>query len=438
MKKAGKVITRILSFAYKIAPLIIGMYCYYPYYATKSDCYYPFLDSLYTTLKLYSGSTDGCIEITALLEIARFLGIATTLSLLIKAFNKLKDVVDRLKLIGSSSVVVYGDSVYADLLYKTLKPFSRIRGENKLIKHAGTYVIMFSTDRQNLEFYIKHRSLLEDKKVYIMLEETMRHNIENSNVKVFSIAENCARQYWKDYPVLNSEKIGIIGFNNVGQNILTYGLMMNIIDPEQHFEYHIYGDGSRYRRLHTELDKMLPDEIFFRGDGNYELYELMEMDRIIICRDENDSIGEVSSLLASLPVCPELYVYSPSGDMVTTLFGKDKVHTFGRAEEIGTADMILNEKATEDARKQHQFYADKYGGDPWERLDSFKRYSNISSADYLTVINRLTQKQVPLRKIAELEHIRWCRYHYLNNWRYGKVRDNSKRYSFLGAERGGN
>ena len=28
--------------------------------------------------------------------------------------------------------------------------------------------------------------------------------------------------------------------------------------------------------------------------------------------------------------------------------------------------------------------------------------------------------------LSELEHIRWCRYHYLNNWRYG-VPENGKR-----------
>ena len=37
-----------------------------------------------------------------------------------------------------------------------------------------------------------------------------------------------------------------------------------------------------------------------------------------------------------------------------------------------------------------------------------------------------------MEKLAELEHIRWCRYHYLNNWHYGipengKTKDLEKR-----------
>ena len=30
-------------------------------------------------------------------------------------------------------------------------------------------------------------------------------------------------------------------------------------------------------------------------------------------------------------------------------------------------------------------------------------------------------------KIAELEHIRWCRYHYLHNWKYAPHTDAAKR-----------
>ena len=33
--------------------------------------------------------------------------------------------------------------------------------------------------------------------------------------------------------------------------------------------------------------------------------------------------------------------------------------------------------------------------------------------------------QAELERLAELEHIRWCRYHLLNNWQYGTP-DNGK------------
>lgn len=427
MKKATAIISRVFGFTYKILPFILGMYRYYPFYKNNGVSLYPFLDSVYSSFKLYSGSTEGGIPVDAVMEIARFLGIAATLSILVRIFNKLKDVSDLFKLTLPDSVAVYGDSVYAELLYKTLSPFKRVRGGEKVYKHAHKYILMFSNDRKNLEFYSKYYDILEDKTVYIMLEHTKRHSIENPNVKIFSLSENCARQYWKDHIPEKSEKIAIIGFGSLGSKILTHGLLMNIIDPNQSFEYHIYGNGSEYRRLHTELDKMAPDKIIFHDDGLYEINELVKMDRIIICENPEDGISTVDNLIAYLPECPEIHVYSPNDETVTTLFSKDKVHSFGNATEICTADMIIKEKATEDARKQHKYYSDKYGADPWERLSCIKRYSNISSADYLSVIIHLAEKQVPFRTLAELEHIRWCRYHYINNWRYGEKRDDSKR-----------
>ena len=58
---------------------------------------------------------------------------------------------------------------------------------------------MSSSDAENLAFYNRHYEELSDRNVYIMLEDISRQNIENPLISVFSIAENCARQYWKAY-----------------------------------------------------------------------------------------------------------------------------------------------------------------------------------------------------------------------------------------------
>ena len=66
----------------------------------------------------------------------------------------------------------------------------------------------------------------------------------------------------------------------------------------------------------------------------------------------------------------------------------------------------------------------------WKQRDTFTRYSNISSADYHEMrLKILRYLDLPLSlselpesvqdQMAELEHERWCRYHYLNNWTYG-------------------
>lgn len=387
------------------------------------------LDSVYSSLKLYGGTTESGMEIGILLEIARFMALAATFSILMSTFNKIGDLVDWFKLHLSNSTVVYGDSSYAEYIFAGLSPKKRIRGGKKFVKNASKYLVMFSCDAENLEFYNRYYKYLKDKNVYIMLEDVSRQNIENPLITVFSIAENCARQYWRDYPVETSEKIAIIGFENLGKNILLYGLQVNLISLEQHFEYHIYGDGADFRREHTQLDKMTPDKIVFHDDGNYDFSEMSDFDRIIVCgsTDENCNIATVSRLLASAPIKNKIYVYAPNGDIITNLFGRDKLVCFGTAKEIVSIDKILNEESMKAARQQHEFYYKQYGGTPWEKLDSFKRYSNVSSSDFMYTVNRLFEKNVPFETIAELEHIRWCRYHYIHNWKYGEETDSSKR-----------
>ena len=39
----------------------------------------------------------------------------------------------------------------------------------------------------------------------------------------------------------------------------------------------------------------------------------------------------------------------------------------------------------------------------------------------------LNKKGLSIEELSELEHIRWCRFFWINNWHYNKDRDNSKR-----------
>lgn len=429
MKKFFKYILDIFSLLYKILPFFIGLYCYYPFFINQKDHLYPFLDAVYASLKLYSGCTESGIVIGELLQLARFLALAATFSILVNAFNKMNGIINWIKLFNHNSTVVYGESGYADHLYKQLDRRLRIRGEeNTFVNNASRYMLMFSSDAKNLDFYNRNYEKLKDKNVYIMLDNISRQNIENRLITVFSIAENCARQFWQNEPVEKSEKIAIIGFGNIGKSILLYGLQVNLIDPGQHFEYHIYGDGTEFRREHTELAQMTPDDIIFHDDGAYEYAEIMDFDRIIICGDMRDSgIVTASSLIAAAPVKGRIYLYAPNGDIVTNLFGSDRITCFGTAEEIASIDIVFNEKLMEDARRQHEYYYEKYGGTPWEKLDCFKRYSNVSSSDYMNMIKRLIERGVSADRLAELEHIRWCRYHYIHNWKYDAVTDNAAR-----------
>lgn len=425
MKKILRFLARVLNVFYKVLPFFLGTYFYYPFYASESSHEYPLLDAMYSAIRLYYGESEDGIEANFILQLARFLAIAATVSILITAFNKVNSVANRLKLIFPDSTVIYGDSVYADILYDNISMTRRIHGDpDKVIKNASRYMIMFSSDIENIRFYNRNYEYLKDKDTYIMLDDVSKQNIENHHVKVFSMAENCAIQYWRDFPVENNEKIAIIGFGNLGENILLNGLQVNIITLDQHFEYHIFGDGSYFRREHTELDKMAPDEIIFHDDGKYDYSEMSSFDRIIICKDNDGSnVVKLSKLLEYSPVNCKIHVYAPNEDIITNLFNSENITCFGNARDLASMDMILNERIMEAARKQNEDYLKIHEGEPWEKLDNFRRYSNLSSSQYAYTIRRLIDKDIPVKTLAELEHIRWCRYHYIYNWKYGDETD---------------
>lgn len=429
MKKYVKKIGSFIRVFYMVAPFFMGIYCYYPVYSGQADRRYPMLDAIYDSLKLYSGSTASGVEIGWILQIARYLALAAMLRILVAVFNRTADVINRLKLCMTDSTVVYGDSEYAGYLYGSLPARQRIRGADKFIAGASRYLLMFSDDEENLAFFHAHYGRMKGAEVYIMLNGVSGMSIGNPQVIAFSIAENCARQYWRDYPVKADEKIAILGFGDIGSDLLLYGLQVNLIDPAQHMEYHIFGDGSEFRKEHTELDRMTPDEIVFHDGGVPDYGIMAEFDRIILCGDgsTDQNIRMLSVLLAAAPMRHPVYVYAPNGDIVSDLFGKERVICFGMAQEMASADMILNQRSIEAARRQHEDYVNRYGGVPWEKLDGFTRGSNISSADYMYVTDRLIREGIPAEKLAELEHIRWCRYHYLSNWKYAPETDKSRR-----------
>ena len=73
----------------------------------------------------------------------------------------------------------------------------------------------------------------------------------------------------------------------------------------------------------------------------------------------------------------------------------------------------------------------------WQELDTFARYALISQADYhdirlkmLAVIGKPPDPSVLspelLDQLAQLEHLRLCRYYYLNNYRPGIPENGSR------------
>jgi len=97
----------------------------------------------------------------------------------------------------------------------------------------------------------------------------------------------------------------------------------------------------------------------------------------------------------------------------------DRLYPYGRMDKVFTLENIKTDKLYQNAIALNQQYVDRHHSAEWGELNGFLRNSNISAADYGEVIRDLLQKRISDEELAELEHIRWCRFSFLNYWKYG-------------------
>ena len=65
--------------------------------------------------------------------------------------------------------------------------------------------------------------------------------------------------------------------------------------------------------------------------------------------------------------------------------------------------------------------------DAWKELHGFLKGSNIARADHYWIEKKLADEgKADNEEICIIEHNRWCRYHLINGWKYGKEKDREK------------
>jgi hypothetical protein len=300
----------------------------------------------------------------------------------------------------------------------------------KPVLRAGRHVLLLDTDAENLDFLAKNADKFKQNPVFIKLDKAMPHSLEGGNITAFSMAEITARLYWKNYLALPNERIAVIGFESLGQELLYFALLLNIYLPaESVIEYHIWGESEGYTGLRPQLSRIDGDKIIFHNEGwRAGLLKAGGFDRIILCGDMSENILDLS-VISSLADCRDIYVYAENEENVGVFKNFDRsIIPFGIAEQLAAKEIILKESLIENAKRLHNAYAAKYPGmKPWGELNGFLKRSNISAADFADVIRRRKEAGKTDEELAELEHIRWCRFHWLNNWSYAPKRDNDRK-----------
>ena len=304
--------------------------------------------------------------------------------------------------------------------------------------------LLLGDQAENFRFWVEHSQALLSAEVYLRCDTLPGQSVSAPNLHLFQPTELAARLFWKQaalYPLSCARghrlTIALVGCGQLGDALLYWGLQNNIFDPGQEITYRIFGRSESFPQLYPQLEH-ITDRLEFCPEGWKDHLPLLETaDRILVLPAAGQE-AIVSRLLELLPG-KELDVLTESPFVIRMLDGQDRLRVFDVLLETLSARRIMDDDLLAAAKRINLRYAHLHAGVPetkanaeaqWEHLDAFTRYSNISSADYheirLQMIAAMGAKPdgtglTPAQRehLAELEHIRWCRYHWLSNWRHG-------------------
>lgn len=383
-------------------------------------------DALYASFLLYLSNPASDVY-NGWVEVARWTAPLVTATALLSVLGSLgRDLWDRLRCLTGDSVAVYGDqpvTVTFGPQTRVLYPGQRYKG------YARTHILLFSSDRQSLAFWARHRQQLQGKPVYIGLRELDTGLLaEQQGAFVFDVGNTIARLLWKKIRLWESpqpqQQIVIYGNGPLSQQILSTGLMMNLFSTAQQLTYHLVGEQNTFCWKHPDLPLDNGDRLVFHRALTDEVWALVRQADLVIVAEELPA--DLLQVFAVNAAGRPLYLYAPTEGQAGEFLAYGRPVLFGQAAEILTDEAIRRQQTVKKAAELNRRYAEAYQGEAdWNRLSGFLKNSNISSADFLEVVAELPP-DTPEEELAELEHIRWCRFHRLNYWKPGNPAKGNK------------
>lgn len=345
------------------------------------------------------------------------------------------------------SVAVYGPAGPRTALLDQLGS-NGLEGQDQLIP-AQRYILLNQED-WNFSFYYQNRQALQGHMVYLQSKAAPAQAAADPWLRLFCPEETAARLFWKQNCLYSAAaakegrlRLVFLGFGALGEQLLYYGLLDNIFLPEQQIEYHIFGDCQSFLATHTQLGS-LEDRVIPHQQPWYQSLPLLEQADLVIVLEQQDQLALLQDLLLACRR-PLFHVFAAS-QAARLLDSQNRLLLFDWHSQAQKLENILGESLFDRAQRINLRYANLYGGvaetpenklAEWNKLDAFTRYSNVSAADYheirLQMLDTMGLPRQPdqwppetMEFFSQLEHIRWQRYHYLNNWQYGRPEQGSK------------
>ncbi|MCC8066455.1 MAG: ion transporter [Clostridiales bacterium] len=279
----------------------------------------------------------------------------------------------------------------------------------------------------------------------------------SGNIHFFHSYECCAREYWRQKPLLHREhRIVLLGFGHYGEALLKYAILTNVLSPDHHVAYHIFGTPSHFLDIHENLKFLFSvqeeasdrDSILFHTSSwtaNHEL--LASADRVIICCDDEQEGWDMFWHLR------RYYRISGRIDLRSSRFIPDVSH-FGVTESIYTPEHVLRTTLNQVAIAMNDLYRNHHPQNAlnWDSLSDYLRQSKISASEHLFVkvrillqdetLTLLTPETLSLAYAAyqrniqdkacldlyrQIEHLRWLRFYLYHNWSRGPIHSQTLR-----------
>ena len=427
-----------------IAPYIIGVIGYYLDPSVEGS------NTLFLPLALYTlNLTDPPSNIW--IEIARWWAGFATLSFLVSVLADWSENIDnwlQTKLLhrGKTIAIYCTDEEWENFDNQLIhsKEHYAIRGKGADITCADKFLLL-GEEKDNLEFLALNREELENKKVYMKCSPMFSRTVNRREYITFCDEETAAREYWVRHALYRDARrsgsysmdISIVGHSVLMEELLLWGLQVNLFSKEQKLTYHLFGDWSFFLGVHHELEHIAWDTVVFEGDKWNDHQGIIKMsDRVLVWSDQ-----DMYAIKYAIPgigarihyMCDDLVDVdddeyydgrkwkpypNPEAEVI---FGEPVVYFWKLyAQDI---NRILNQTNINRGIRLNDTYNRFNDCDyNWNDLDSFSKYSNVSSAGYSDIwkyiagylMDETGDKWIDV--ITECEHERWCRYHYVNNW----------------------